>query len=1566
MMDERAEGASGNPVGARRIFWAAALIAWLGLMIGVLVAREPATAELDGVVVARETGRPIPFANIAAHGEGWEWQRELKADADGEFSLEGIGTGVAYISAYTDIHKSPKDVKLLIKEGPDNDVTLTLDPVDPYLNLQTHQHVYLPGEKAVLTCKGYTRSNALRLEVRRFSLDTLLRHQRDVSPGDDGLTVSPGAGDLVLRKEIPAAPRSPEGLLFRTLTFSQPAPGLYSVWVRGKDARAGTVLSVTRLGVITKTDGKAFLAYAVDLGTDRPVAGARGTLYSGGRALAQGGTDANGLFRAPAGGEHPEEPRFVASLGDSVAFTRLDSVYRGDRGRDYRAYLYTDRPIYRPGQMVYFKGIVRRARDAEYRVPSALRVSLQIHDPTDSLLRQTSYTTNDYGSFHGEFRLPSEAGVGAYRVTTEIGGEEHEFYFHVAEYRKPEFLVTVKPEQARLLRGDEARVDVAATYFWGGPLRGARVSYRVTRETDYVGPPQEDAEDLSDYYPTAWEGDEGGEGEGRSDYGDEAATGELMTDDAGHAYIRFSTDAPASDTEDHRYVVSVDVTDPSRRAVTEQATVQAARSPLRLFVEPQSWVIPPGAPVRVDVSAVDFQGRPRANLPVHLTAAGHEGDLRTDARGRAVWTVPEGRLPGAFQVTAITRDERGQDVSAATWIWTGAGDFAASGYSYADLELIADRKMYEPGETARLVINTAHPGTAALLTVEGDRLYHAEVVELRQRSTVVTLPLLPAYRPNVYVSVSTVHQKTYGRKEVLLRVSPRQQQLSVQVTADRAQYRPRQTAVYTIRTRDASGRPVPAEASLGLVDESIYSVRPESRYDALQAFYRFRPNAVQTNFSFPEIYLAGDGKEEDVGDVRKEFPDTATWLPVIRTGPDGRAVVRVRLPDTLTTWRATCRAHTLATQVGTGISKVIATKPLLVRLETPRFFTQNDETTVSAIVHNETERPEQVVVTLTAAGLTLNGSPQITLTVPSHGVARQDWLTRAQPGLQALLTASARANSGLKDAVQLPVPIVPHGSEYRSSASGELAAVSSGASSGGAEAMATLTLPPGSIKEATRAQVTLSGSPAGLILRSLSFLHAADYGTTENVVGWFLPDMTIAMALRDLGVHWPPLEKGLPRRVRDNLARLYALQQGEGGWGWGEGAHVDAFWTGYALYGLVQAKKAGFLVDESVMDRGARALRQLLPSVKDPSNRALALYVLAVAGSPDRGALRKMADAAPKLQNYARALVVLALADAGELARAREVAKVLEGAGKQTERLAWWPEIFPWGFYSCNNNETTGYAMMALIRVDPANPRIPKAARWLVEHHQGEGWVSTEDTASVIYALSAYLRLLAHQNPSDLTATVLLNGAPVATRRIDRRNFFQELTVPLPAAQLRSGTNQVTVRRDGSGPLLYSALLRTYVQGENLPASTSADGLQVQRDYYRRLAYRDIHGHDRSRQAPIGDTVRAGDEIIARVTVRAPRAAREVLVEDPIPAGCEIVDEEETSYYGEGQYARREARDRRAVFHAYQVERGANVFEYRLRAELPGDFHVLPARAACAYIPEIWGASAERRLRIRD
>jgi hypothetical protein len=200
-----------SAAGPNRALLVVALVLWLGLMAGALVAREPATAQLEGVVVAKETGQPIAEANVAAHGEGWEWQEEVETDAQGRFRLENIGTGRAYISGYTHIHKSLKDMRIEVKEGSGNRVRLELDPVPPYLHLQTHQHTLLPDEKAVLTCKGFFPADTVRLEVRRITLPDLIEGNEDSSPGDDGVTVPPGKGELVQSKEIAAQPRDPAG-----------------------------------------------------------------------------------------------------------------------------------------------------------------------------------------------------------------------------------------------------------------------------------------------------------------------------------------------------------------------------------------------------------------------------------------------------------------------------------------------------------------------------------------------------------------------------------------------------------------------------------------------------------------------------------------------------------------------------------------------------------------------------------------------------------------------------------------------------------------------------------------------------------------------------------------------------------------------------------------------------------------------------------------------------------------------------------------------------------------------------------------------------------------------------------------------------------------------------------------------------------------------------------------------------------------------------------------------------------------------------------------------------------
>src|SRR5581483_8506591 len=188
--------------------------------------------------------------------------------------------------------------------------------------------------------------------------------------------------------------------------------------------------------------------------------------------------------------------------------------------------------------------------------------------------------------------------------------------------------------------------------------------------------------------------------------------------------------------------------------------------------------------------------------------------------------------------------------------------------------------------------------------------------------------------------------------------------LSLEIIPNKKEYKPREAASYTVLARNANGSPAAgAEVSLGVVDEAVYSIRPENSGDIRRAFYGTRPNSVQTNFSTSynfsgysgdkPVRIAKNKRSYQLADfknesqyaeptIRKEFKDTAFWQPDVITGADGKATVNFTLPDNLTTWRATARAVTADTKVGSGVGKVLARKDLILRLETPRFLTEGD------------------------------------------------------------------------------------------------------------------------------------------------------------------------------------------------------------------------------------------------------------------------------------------------------------------------------------------------------------------------------------------------------------------------------------------------------------------------------------------------------------------------------------------------------------------------------------------------------------------------------------------------
>ena len=720
----------------------------------------------------------------------------------------------------------------------------------------------------------------------------------------------------------------------------------------------------------------------------------------------------------------------VARYGDSTAFISTETYDRASES--VSIYAYTDRPVYRPGHTVFFKGIVRKFTGDAYKAPQQGEARVEVRDRRGSQVYVGTIPLSKFGSFHGEFKLPEFAATGYYDLTCSFNGEEQTANFTVAEYKKPEFTVSVETPKKRCVKGEKVKAKIRASYFFGAPVAGAEVRYVVSRSDYWFWPDEEE-----DYQEYGGEYDYGYEDYGG--YGESYREGTVRTGDDGTAEIEFVADwnAPRDQyyQNDQQYSIYAYVTDQSSREAEGQGSIIATNGAFRLGVDSKQYVVEPGKTSLFTINAVDYDHKPQKGVTVKVTAnlaewsrnkeyysQTAESTVKTDSAGRASFSF---RPPtsGSYVVRASCLDASGNEIRGSSWLWVSGGE--ARGYDYPDLQLVLDKKSYNPGDTAKLLINSDKQGATALLTIEGRRLYDYKLVKLASKSTLVDIPIKGAYRPNFYVSVCYVQDKKFISQEARAKVSLNEQSLKLTVTPDKRKYEPGDQASYLVKAVDSKGKPVQAEVSLGIVDEAIYDIMEDDTTPIRDFFYARVPNSIYTRYSFPEVYLSGD-KAGFTGKVRKEFVDTAFWKADVVTDANGQARVSLKLPDNLTSWRATARGCTMDTTVGQCRFNVTVSKKLLVRLQTPRFLVQRDEAVLTAMVHNYLPESQQVKVTLDAEGLSMTDPASQTVTVDSQGVQPVRWHVKAGGVGQAKLTAYAVAPKA-QDAMEMSIPVRPHG-----------------------------------------------------------------------------------------------------------------------------------------------------------------------------------------------------------------------------------------------------------------------------------------------------------------------------------------------------------------------------------------------------------------------------------------------------------------------------------------------------------------------------------------------------------
>lgn len=1407
-------------------------------------------------------------------------------------------------------------------------------------------------------------------------------------PRDDQYTI-----DLPLNQAGTALPPG----LYRYQIYSQELPYNPSPYL----------LAVSNLHLTMKTSPEDILIWALDLRTGEKVSGADITVYDHtGKEIFSGETNQDGIFQAEFNEPIDQYDRaFYAVTGaqgeDDYGITSsnwsfgtepynfgLASNYGSPRAQTY---IYTDRPIYRPGQTVHYRLVQWGRLAGGYVLPEDENIELTIYRSGQEE-ELVSLPLSEFGTAEGEIQLSAYAEPGYYRLETEHGMT----LFQVAEYRKPEIDLEVNLDQIEDQAGGEWAGRANARYYFDAPAGEVDLEWYLRAEpTGFYLPGYQTGELDSNwfaypspFYPGIW-GTRVAEGEGETDQeGIWEVDGTLGTTDIYDREIRL----PAN------YILSVTAQDETGFKVTSQDRMLVHPSEFYIGVHPSAWMAEAGQEVDFEILAVDWEREPDG---IHQLKAeffkvvwnyevGEIGQIdytrelelvdeiefSTNRNGEAeISLVPE--VPGTYQL-----DIYGDGARTEVTLWVGgAGATTWPTQTNEKIKLIADQDSYQPGDEAIVFIPNPFPdGAQALITLERHKVLSYQTLSIDDSGETITIPIGEREAPNVYLSVTLIGSESNGdisfRQGYLnLLVDPAEKLLEIEVIGEPERLEPGEEVEFTIRITDQDGDPQVGEFSLAVVDKAVLALADPFAPSIEEAFYGVQSLAVKMGFPLgmhagrmvfvPGGMGGGGGDLED--SVRKQFEDTGYWQADVVTNESGEAKISFILPDNLTTWQAEARGVTKDAAVGQSSTEIITTKDLLIRPVTPRFLVAGDHLALAAVVHNNTVDDLTVDVSLLGSGLSLDfpeNSIQ-TIEVPAGGRTRVEWWGTAvdTDWADLLFTAESEDYSDAVKPYLGPLPIFRY-----------LAPVSYGTSGMLEEAgqeLEIVSLPRSYDSEYGSLDIELAPSLAASILSALEALEDRELYSNESILSYFLPNVVTYQTIKALDLDYPQLESRLDFLIIDTLEALSAAQNDDGGWGWWKDGASDPEISSYILFGLIQAQKAGVFVDELMIQLATGYLLATLPAVDMISEswqynlQAMRYFALTEAGIDVTAGMQSLAALESQLDPGYQALLAVAL-ESNQPGNdwTRSLLSNLVGKGIRNATGLYWenqPEGRSW---LTSTTTTTAMTVYALARIEDSPAVLPEALRYLISMKSWQGdWWSPYETSWTVLALNEVLKTTGEISSgydffASLNGRELINGMAEGPAKLEAA----QASVPVKDLFIEDPNALVVSRSEGSGSLYYKAHLLVYRPAED--AQPFGRGLSLSR------VYTNLNG-DPLHFVQSGTV---GDLIQVQLTLVVEKETHYLSIEDFVPAGAEILDtrlktsRQDLNDYqvsapfqdGWGWWYFNEPRvyDGRIIWTAKNLPAGTYQLTYMISLTHPGEFQVLPAHVQGIYFPETMAVSA--------
>jgi alpha-2-macroglobulin len=1379
-------------------------------------------------------------------------------------------------------------------------------------------------------------------------------------------------GDVIYEKEIDtrSLPKGGGGKILNISQFEDRLPdfkGIYHVqissmkdyWV--KDSR---FVSVSDIGLIAKEGIDKIFVFANSIKTAEGMNGVNISVYSkNNQLIGTGSTNGEGVAeivytKKDFNGFQPA--MIIAKTGDDfnylpfsstrVNLSRFDIGGRRNNPSGLDAFVYAERDIYRPGEKINFSVILR---NREWKSPGEIPVKMKFLLPNGKELKEFRKTLNEEGSTEGNIEMAISAITGSYTLEVYTSNDLllASQDFRIEEFVPDRIKVNTKLDKQFLKTGESATLSVNAINFFGPPAANRKYETEIQTKQKYFSPEKFEKFNFSfsnEKIPISKDVREG------------------TTDAEGNAKEVYSVPKDLKNAGVLQTTFYTTVFDETGRPVSRASSLDVFTQDVFFGIQYDGWWWHPlNQPVKFTLASVNKDGNAtnaKARVEIikkeyntHLVNSGGyfryesqeeinsiESKELTVGAASSYSFVP--RIPGEYElrvsIPGASTYVSQEFYSYGDWGWSENNSFEVSNEGNVDIEL--DKKSYMVGEAVSALFKPPFSGRM-LVTLETDKVVKYQYVNVdindKNRTVKVDLPLTTDHVPNVYITATLIKSHeisdlpltvAHGFKNV--KVEEKSRKMQVDIVATKAV---RSKTKQKVTVKAAPGSYV----TLSAVDNGVLQVSNFETPDPYDFFYQKKALQV-TAFDlypllFPEIRArfsstGGDGEMDMSKRVNpmpaKRIKIVSYWSGIQKTNGNGEASFEFSIPQFSGEIRLMAVAYK-DQSFGSSENTMTVADPIVISTALPRFLSPGDTVTVPVTLSNTTASSANISAAISVEGpLRVIGGNNQSVTINSKSESRAVFQVAADPSVAVGKIKIAVNGLGEKFNDETEISIRPASPLQKVSGSGSIA--------GGANQKINIGLND-FIPSSIAYKLVVSRSPALELGDHLRYLVEYPYGCTEQTVSAAFPQLYYGDMADLMGLN-QKLKTNANSNILEAIRKIKMRQTYKGGIMLWDNDDTEHWWTTvYAAHFLLEAKKAGFDVDNSLIETTLGYINNRLKNRETisyyynrnqskmiaPKEVAYGLYVLALAGKANVSAMNYYKSNPQFLALDSRYLLSAAYAAAGDK---KSFNSLLPSAFAGEESV---PQTGG-SFYSDVRDEAI--ALNALIDADPGNSQIGIMAKHVSDKLKTRYWLSTQERAFAFLSLG---KLARSANKSDVTADIKVNGKTIA--KVDGGQWTGN------QAALK-GTN-IDIETKGSGRLYY------FWVAEGI----SSSGTYKEEDNYLRVRKR---FYDRNGKLLTGNTFKQNDLIIVNITLERSYSTdiENVVITDLLPAGFEIENPRTKEIPGmdwikdAASVRSLDVRDDRIHFFV-DADYTKKNFYYAVRAVSPGIYKMGPVSADAMY-----------------